>query len=225
MCGRFTLALEHEQLLLQYGFTDVDFTFLPRFNIAPMQESPIVAIDEGKRVLRLMRWGLVPSWSKDETIGSRLINARGETVREKPSFRASFKRRRCLVPATGYYEWKELLESRPTKKVKVPMYFTIRGGESFSFAGLWDSWERFDGKKLATFTIITTEPSPLAAQVHNRMPVILERNAEQLWLEGDDLAAAELIQTYPNDDLGVYEVSKLVNSPRNDSEVCIEKVA
>jgi len=224
MCGRFTLALEHERLLLQYGFIDVDFTFRPRYNIAPMQESPIVAIDEGKRVLQLMRWGLVPSWSKDETIGNRLINARGETVREKPSFRASFKRRRCLVPSTGYYEWKELPESRPTKKIKAPMYFTVNNGEPFSFAGLWDSWERFDGKKLVTFTIITTEPSPLAAKVHNRMPVILARESEHLWLEGDDSTAAELIQSYQNDDLGVYEVSKFVNAPRNDSSECIEPV-
>ena len=125
MCGRYTLALEHERLLLQYGFTDVDFLYRPRYNIAPMQESPIVAIEDGKRVMQLMRWGLVPSWAKDETIASKLINARGETVAEKPSFRTSFKKRRCLVPATGYYEWKVLPESLPTKKLKQPMYFTV----------------------------------------------------------------------------------------------------
>lgn len=225
MCGRFTLALEHERLLLQYGFADVDFSFRPRYNIAPMQASPVVAIDDGRRVMQLMRWGLVPSWSKDETIGNRLINARAETVREKPSFRASFKRRRCLVPATGYFEWKELPGSLPTKKLKAPMYFTIREGEPFSFAGLWDTWERFDGKKLATFTIITTEPNALAAQVHNRMPVILPRSGESTWLEGDDESAASLLRSYPETDLSVYEVSKMVNSPRNDSPECIARVA
>ncbi len=225
MCGRFTLALEHERLLLQYGFADVDFTFRPRYNIAPMQESPVVALDDGRKVLQLMRWGLVPSWSKDETIGNRLINARAETVREKPSFRTSFKRRRCLVPATGYFEWKELPGSLPTKKLKAPMYFTVRDGEPFSFAGLWDTWERFDGKRLSTFTIITTEPNTLAAQVHNRMPVILQRSEESMWLEGDDEAASSLLRPYPETDLSVFEVSKVVNSPRNDSPECIVRVA
>ncbi len=225
MCGRFTLALEHERLLLQYGFLEVDFTFRPRYNIAPTQESPVVAIDEGARVMRLMRWGLVPSWSKDETIGSKLINARGETVREKPSFRTSFRKRRCLVPATGYYEWKELPGSLPTRKLKSPMYFSIRGGEPFAFAGLWDAWERFDGKRLVTFTIITTEPNAFAAEVHNRMPVILRKQDEELWLAGDDEQAAGLLRPYPDNDLSVYEVAKVVNSPGNDTPECIVRVA
>ena len=225
MCGRFTLALEHERLLLQYGFADVDFTFRPRYNVAPMQESPVVAVENGRRIMQLMRWGLVPSWAKDETIGNRLINARAETVREKPSFRASFKRRRCLIPATGYYEWKELPGSLPTKKLKAPMYFMVRDGELFSFAGLWDLWERFDGKKLTTFTIITTEPNALAAQIHNRMPVILNKSDESLWLEGDDESAGSLLRSCPESDLSVYAVSKFVNSPGNDSPECIARVA
>ena len=225
MCGRYTLALEHERLLLQYGFTDVDVLYRPRYNIAPMQESPIVAIEDGKRVMQLMRWGLVPSWAKDETIASKLINARGETVAEKPSFRTSFKKRRCLVPATGYYEWKVLPESLPTKKLKQPMYFTVKKGEPFSFAGLWDSWERFDGKRIVTYTIITTEPNEFAAEVHNRMPVILHKKDEELWLEGDVAEVSGLLKAFPGKDMSVYEVSKLVNSPSNDKPECIAKVA
>lgn len=211
--------------MLQYGFTDIDFLYRPRYNIAPMQESPIVAIEDGRNIMKLMRWGLVPSWSKDETIGNRLINARAETVREKPSFRTAFKRRRCLVPATGYFEWKELPESLPTKKIKVPMYFTVRGGEPFSFAGLWDSWERFDGKRILSFTIITTEPNALAAVIHNRMPVILRRQDESVWLNGNEDELSGLMQSYPDDDLSAYAVSKSVNSPRNDSPECIARVA
>ena len=211
--------------MLQYGFTDIDFLYRPRYNIAPMQESPIVAIEDGRNIMKLMRWGLVPSWSKDETIGNRLINARAETVREKPSFRTAFKRRRCLVPATGYFEWKELPESLPTKKIKVPMYFTVRGGEPFSFAGLWDSWERFDGKRILSFTIITTEPNALAAVIHNRMPVILRRQDESVWLNGNEDELSGLMQSYPDDDLSAYAVSKSVNSPQNDSPECIARVA
>lgn len=225
MCGRYTLALEHERLLLRYGFLDVDFEYRPRYNIAPTQVSPIVAVDDGKRVMRVMRWGLVPSWAKDETIGNKMINARAETVREKPSFRTSFKKRRCLVPATGYYEWKELQSSLPSKKIKLPMYFTIRDGEPFSFAGLWDSWERFDGKRIVSFTIITTEPNSFAADIHNRMPVILRRQDEELWLGGDEEEVAGLLCPYPDTDLSVYEVSKLVNSPGNESPECIARVA
>jgi len=228
MCGRFTLALEHEQLLMRYGFSPFELEYSPRYNIAPMQQSPIVAVMGAKETLSFMRWGLVPSWAKDEKMAARMINARSETVAEKPSFRKPFKTQRCLVPATGYYEWKELPESRPMKKVKVPMYFTINDSEPFSFAGLWDRWKRFDGKEVISFTIITTEPNELSAPIHNRMPVILKPEDEDSWLDPanqENEKLVSMLRPYEGDDLNVFPVSKYVNSPLNDSPKCIEKVA
>ena len=227
MCGRYTLALEHEQLLLRLGFEPFEFEFHPRYNIAPMQQAPVVAIRDGERALSNMRWGLVPSWAKDEKMAARMINARAETVAQKPSFKRSLRTRRCLVPATGYFEWKELLESRPTRKVKAPMYFAVRGGEPFSFAGLWDHWRRFDGKEVESFAIITTEPNELSRPIHDRMPVILRPEDEAKWLdqENDDIAGlVALLRPYRSDEMAVYEVSAFVNSPRNDSPQCIAPV-
>ncbi len=228
MCGRFTLALEHEALLLRFGFSPFEFDYRPRYNVAPTQDHPVVALINGDKVIRSMRWGLVPHWAKDETIGNRMINARAETVGEKPSFKQPLKSRRCLVPATGYYEWKELPESRPGRKVKAPMYFTLKGGEPFSFAGLWDRWQRFDGKELVTFTIITCEPNEISKPIHNRMPVLLRQEDEETWLDDsnqDIESLVNLLGPYPSDDMDVYEVSKFVNSPKNDTPKCIEWVA
>jgi putative SOS response-associated peptidase YedK len=175
-----------------------------------------------------MRWGLVPSWSKQEKYGYKMINARAETIAEKPSFRRSLQNRRCLVPATGYYEWRELPESRPTKKAKAPMYFTLHGDRPFAFAGLWDVWKRFDGKEIVTFTIITCEPNELVRPIHDRMPVILRPEDESRWLDLATVAPAELtplLNPYPSELMKVYEVSKLVNSPKHDTAACIERVA
>ena len=226
MCGRFTLRSNWAQIAQVFQLERWE-EHRPRYNIAP--ESTIFAVRRnlvsGSNELVPLRWGLIPSWSKDPTIARKLINARGETVAEKPSFRTSFKKRRCLVPATGYYEWKVLPESLPTKKLKQPMYFTVKKGEPFSFAGLWDSWERFDGKRIVTYTIITTEPNEFAAEVHNGMPVILPQKDEELWLEGDVAEVSGLLKAFPGKDMSVYEVSKLVNSPSNDTPDCIAKVA
>lgn len=227
MCGRFALYYALGELLQRYGLNLPQFSLSARYNIAPMQPSPVVAVVDDKKNLGYMRWGLVPAWAKDEKMAARMINARSETVAEKPSFRKPFKSQRCLVPATGYYEWKELPESRPTKKVKVPMYFTINDGELFSFAGLWDRWQRFDGKEVISFTIITTEPNDLSAPIHNRMPVILNQEDEESWLDPtneDTEQLTAMLRPYDSDKMSVYPVSKFVNSPRNDSPKCIEKL-
>ena len=224
MCGRYAMTLLPEELMGRFGL-EADFSYTPRYNIAPSQENPVVAIMENKRVIKLMRWGLVPSWAKDEQMGNRMINARAETVSEKPSFKRSLKTKRCLIPASGYYEWKELPESRPTKKVKVPMYFRLKNDKPFAFAGLWDKWGRFDGKEVISYTIITTEPNSISEPIHNRMPVILREEDEALWLDHtitDTEKLLSMLKPYPSDEMEVYEVSKLVNSPRNDLPDCIK---
>jgi putative SOS response-associated peptidase YedK len=228
MCGRFTQALEHEALQLRFGFEPYEFTYRPRYNIAPMQDVAVIATEGDSRVLRQMRWGLVPSWSKQEKYGYKMINARAETVAEKPSFKRSLMSKRCLVPASGYFEWRELPESRPTKKVKVPMYFSLRGGEPFAFAGLWDVWRRFDDKVIVSFTIITCAANEMAAPIHDRMPVMLHPEDEVRWLDPtiqDASLLTPLLRPYPSEEMDVHEVSKLVNSPRNDSPDCIRPVA
>ena len=169
-----------------------------------------------------MRWGLVPSWAKDPKIGNRMINARSETVTEKPSFRTSFKRRRCLIPADGFYEWKR------EGKAKKPMLITANPGGLFAFAGLWETWKQPDGSWLLTCAIITTSANEFMKSIHDRMPVILPREAEASWLdpeEQDTAMLSELLLPYDSDRMEGYEVSTLVNSPRNNFPEVIEPVA
>jgi putative SOS response-associated peptidase YedK len=167
----------------------------------------------------MLRWGLVPSWADDPGIGARMINARSETAPEKPSFRSAFRRRRCLIPVDGFYEWKRENGS------KQPYYFRIDGGRPFAFAGLWESWNK-DGE-IRSCTILTTTANDLVEEIHERMPVILPRDRYDAWLdpeaEGEELAA--LLVPYPGDDLEAYPVSRFVNSPGNDDPRCIEPAA
>lgn len=191
----------------------------PRYNIAPTQLAPVVRLVSAatKRELVSLRWGLVPPWAKDRSIGARLINARGDTVHEKPSFRAAFRQRRCLVVADGFYEW------RAEGKVKQPMRVTLKDGGPFAFAGLWERYEKGPEGPLESFAIITTDAAALIAPIHDRMPVMLDAADHESWLDPaappDRLSA--LLQPFPSERLHVYAVSPRVNAVRNDDEACV----
>jgi len=220
MCGRYTLKSTVRQIEAGLGFDCTEVDLRPRFNIAPSQHVAVVP-NAGERRLRQFRWGLVPSWAKDLSIGNRLINARAETAAEKPSYRNAFKRRRCLVIADGFYEWKREGQG------KTPMYIRMRDGRPFAFAGLWESWRPAGGEELRSCTILTTTPNRLLAPIHDRMPVILPRECYDRWLNpaADDPAALrELLRPSDPDALEAYAVSSLVNSPANDRPQCIEQV-
>jgi putative SOS response-associated peptidase YedK len=187
----------------------------PRYNIAPSQEAPVV-VDEGGRALRLFRWGLIPAWAKDAAIGSKLINARCETVPDMPSFREPFKKRRCLVVADGFYEWAG----------GKPMRVVLRSHRSFAMAGIYDVWRDPGGREVRSFAIITTEAAGALRAIHDRMPVILDSGAEEPWLdaEADAKDLRRLLVPCNDELLDAYEVSNLVNAPGNDVAGCIEKV-
>ncbi len=214
MCGRFTLTVNPREL--EDAFKDFTFPdrFAPRFNIAPTQ--PVLAIpNDAKKRADLLLWGLIPSWAKDPSIANKLINARGETLAEKPSFRGGFKYKRCLILADGFYEWK----AHPGTKIKTPYFIHMKDRTPFAFAGLWDEWQAPDGGTLRTCTIITTEPNELIKSLHNRMPVILHPKDYMEWLEPAPRAPdslLHLVKSFPPDNMSAYPVSTLVNSPGND---------
>ncbi|MEM8964154.1 MAG: SOS response-associated peptidase [Acidobacteriota bacterium] len=220
MCGRYTLSTDPGELLTELGVEPE--AIQPRFNIAPTQSLPVVrATKSGDgRELAYLRWGLVPSWAKDEKIGNRMINARSETAAEKPSFRSAMKRRRCLIPTDGFYEWKK------EGSVKQPYHIHRADRRPFVFAGLWERWSRGE-QPLDTFTILTTSPNPFMASLHDRMPVILPTETWNRWLdpaiEGKDLG--DLLVPYPGDDFAATKVSRMVNSPANDRPACIDAIA
>lgn len=220
MCGRFTLTVDANTIQQAFpGLTLPSNQFSPRYNIAPSQPIAVVPND-GKNQLDFFIWGLIPSWAKDPKIGNRLINARGETLAEKPSFRAAYKRRRCLVLADGFYEWVKT----PGEKAKTPHYIQLESKEPFALAGLWEIWHAPDGSILKTANIITTQPNPMVAKLHNRMPVILPPEAYQPWLDPEEKNADQLdhfLKPYPAEDMLHYAVSRTVNSPSNDSPECI----
>ncbi|HEY0736836.1 MAG TPA: SOS response-associated peptidase [Herpetosiphonaceae bacterium] len=197
MCGRYTSdGLDVAKVAERFDAQKTLEEFAPNHNIKPTQAAPIVVEKDGEREIQLMQWGLIPFWAKDPKIGSKMFNARSETVGEKPAFKSSFKRKRCLVPATGFYEWKA--EGRG----KVPYLFTVGDHEVFGFAGLYDSWKAPSGEVLYTYTIITTRPNDLVAQAHDRMPVILPRDQEQAWLDTsveDPFFLQSLLEPYPAD--------------------------
>ncbi|SHF41213.1 Putative SOS response-associated peptidase YedK [Desulfofundulus australicus DSM 11792] len=210
ICGRFTLTAAPEKISEAFN-VPFDIPYSPRYNIAPGQEVPVVVEENSRRLLKVMRWGLIPRWAKDASPGSRLINARAETVMAKPSFRNSFRcRRRCLVPADGFYEWKR------EGKRSTPYRIVLPGKEVFALAGLWDRWDSPAGS-VFSFTIITTEASEAMKEIHGRMPVILTEEREYIeWLQaGDPRTLQGILRPYEGE-LHIYPVSKLVNSPRND---------
>ena len=200
---------------------DASLNLQPRFNIAPTQMAPVVRRSDDGRQMYMLRWGLIPSWSKDKNIASKLINARGETVAQKPSFRDAYKKRRCLVPVDGFYEW------RKEGEAKQPYRIGFRGGTPFVFAGLWESWTVPDGQEdagdvIETYAIVTTEANPKIAPIHHRMPVIVDPSDYDLWLNGAPDDAANVIRAFPPEEMAFYRVSTRVNNVRNDDESCIE---
>jgi len=222
MCGRFTLAIDLDTLIDAFPEFKPPATLQPRYNIAPTQ--PIAAIaNDGQQQVTFFHWGLVPSWAKDRTIGARMINARAETLAEKPAFRAAYRRRRCLILADGFYEWRK----EPGSKRKTPFYIHMASGAPFAFAGLWELW-RPDESPLYSCTIITTEPNALVAPIHNRMPVILPTAAYDDWLdpaERNPAGLQKLLQPYPTSEMAATPVSTLVNNPANETPDCIQPTA
>lgn len=219
MCGRYTLTLDPAELMDRFQLTSADVVVAPRYNIAPTQDVAVI-LDESPRTLSAARWGLIPAWSKDPAIGSRMINARAETLDEKPSFRGLLKKRRCLIPADGFYEWRKNADDS-----KTPLRITLASGGAFALAGLWDVWKTPQGEWLRTCTIITTEPNALMAPIHNRMPAVLTREAEAEWLNkaNDDPGYLKsLLAPYPAEAMRAYEVSRRVNSVRNEEPGVIE---
>jgi len=214
MCGRFTLTVNPAEL--QQAFENYTFpaTFAPRFNIAPTQ--PILAIPNDDRFKAdFFIWGLIPMWAKDPSIGSRMINARAETLAEKPAFRGSLKHKRCLILADGFYEWK----TGPNGKTKTPYFIHMNDRKPFAFAGLWDSWNSPDGSQVKSCTIITTEPNDLMSLIHNRMPAILHPRDYSKWLDPaaqTPESLQPLIKPFSADAMSAYPVSALVNKPAND---------
>lgn len=217
MCGRYTLTVDQEALQVALGVEGLVHP-RPRYNVAPTQEVPVVVAPEGEARGAVLRWGLVPSWAKDPSIGNRMINARSETAHEKPSFRAPFRRSRCLVPADGFFEW------RREGSGKVPFWIHMEDRAPFTMAGLWDRWRDPEGGERATFTILTTEPNELLRPIHDRMPVIVAPGDRRRWLDpGAGVPALrELLGPHPAEPMAVREVSTRVNSPRNDDPSCIE---
>jgi len=221
MCGRYALTdlkalLKNDRFQLEMFPPNLS----PRYNIAPSQSVPAI-LDQAPRQLQLVRWGLIPSWAKDPTIGFRMINARAETVADKPAFRRPLQRQRCLIPADGFYEWQRL----GTRKV--PHWITLTSGEVFAFAGLWDSWmDPKTNTAMTSCTIITTTPNKLLAPIHDRMPVILPRESEAAWLS-DGLSpeqACALLKPYSAAEMKASPVATLVNSPSNDTPDVLKAV-
>jgi putative SOS response-associated peptidase YedK len=218
MCGRFTLTVSPEKLQEKFGLKEPPPTELaPRFNIAPSQAVAIVPNQE-ERALEIVQWGLIPSWAKDPKIGNRMINARAETLAEKPAFRAALKRRRCLVVADGFYEWKK------DGTRKVPMYIQLKDEEPFGFAGLWEVWHDPEGSEVKTCTIITTSANALVAGIHDRMPVILPPEAYDRWLDPREVpadATVPLLKPFDASRMKAVPVSTRVNNPAFEGPECV----
>jgi putative SOS response-associated peptidase YedK len=215
MCGRFTLTVDADSIQTYFPWLEeIPPQIVPRFNIAPTQPIAVVPND-GRKAVDHFVWGLIPFWAKDPSIGSRMINARSETLAEKNSFKNPYKRRRCLVLADGFYEWAKV----PGQKTKQPYYFRMEDGTPFAFAGLWEEWQSKEGSQLKSATIITTEPNPLVGKVHARMPVILHPDDYPLWLATGEKRPDELqhiLTAYPAEEMITYPVSTSVNSPANE---------
>lgn len=230
MCGRYSLKADPRRVADHFALATVPL-FTPRYNIAPTQSVPVVRVDDsGQRRLDMLRWGLIPSWAKDPSIGNRMINARVESVRQRPAFRAlmdgvqgNFRgARRCLVPADGFFEWEK---TRPRRQ---PYYFRLRTQDLFGMAGLWDRWVDEEGRVVESFTILTTDANELVRKCHNRMPVILRPDDYSRWLDpavtGED-ARNTLNRPVDCESLQSWPVSTLVNNPQHDSPDCISPIS
>ncbi|MCL4743210.1 MAG: SOS response-associated peptidase [Phycisphaerales bacterium] len=221
MCGRYTYLFKWKQLhrlmeLLSWPVEELS----PRYNVAPTQPAPVVRLGEGGRIGAMLRWGLVPSWADDPSIGGRMINARAETAAQKPAFRSAFARRRCLVPISGFYEWRAV-EGR---KAKQPYWIGRADREPFALAGLWERWEK-RGEPVETFTILTTAANDLLRPIHDRMPAVVERDDYGVWLgerDADPAALTSLLDSRPWEGFEAVAIGTRVNSPRNDDPAVLE---
>jgi putative SOS response-associated peptidase YedK len=219
MCGRYRLS-RRKQLVEEYFDTASDEPeWTPRYNIAPSQPVPVIRQNpkEPRRELSLMRWGLIPSWAKDASVAGQMINARSETAATKPLFRDPLTNRRCLIPADGFYEWLR------TGKVKQPYCFEVNDGELFAFAGIWDHWRDTNNNIVETFSILTTSPNAVTSAVHDRMPVILDPDSYDIWLDPgmrDLTTASELLKPYDAHLMRCYPISTRINRVANDDEGC-----
>jgi putative SOS response-associated peptidase YedK len=223
MCGRFTLTVSADTIADFFGLAEVP-VLSPRYNVAPTQS--VLAVRhisaEAEREAVLLRWGLVPSWAKDARIGNQLLNARCETAAEKPAFRTALRRRRCLIPADGFYEWQR------QDGGKQPFCFRMKDDRLFAFAGLWEHWQDPNGDVLETCTILTTEPNDLARPIHDRMPVILPTVSFAEWLDPriqDSARVSPLLRPFPAEQMRVYPVSSWVNNPRHEDSRCMAALA
>jgi putative SOS response-associated peptidase YedK len=224
MCGRYTITVEEEMLFARFKVKEYGGQYSPRYNVAPTQNNPVVLVnEENKRIMTQMRWGLIPFWSKEESIGNKMINARIETINQKPSFKTAFMKRRCLVPADGYYEWKKLR----TSGKRPPFRIVLKSRELFVFAGLWDAWKNEEGDIISSYTIITTEADDLVGQIHPRMPIILRPENEDKWIDPNtrDLKTLMgLLKPHPSDLMEMYEVSPIVGRANIDMAELIQPV-
>lgn len=221
MCGRFTLSQPIDEVASAFNLAQIP-PLEPRYNIAPTQQVPsILSTPGGEKQLQMLRWGLIPAWAKDPAIGAKLINARAETVSEKPSFKSAFKRRRCLIIADGFYEWQRL------DGKKQPYYFRLQSGQPFAFAALWEQWRSPDNQAISSTTILTTEANDLLRPIHDRMPVILDSDKYELWLD-PIVEKPEILQPllhpYQADLMTSYAVSTKVNNPKNNTAECINSL-
>lgn len=219
MCGRFAFFLDVAALKEGFPWLALPESLQPNYNIAPTTLVPVVAND-ARKILQFFRWGLVPPWAKDPSIGNRMINARSETLAEKPSFRQAFRRRRCLILAAGFFEWRKEPSGR-----KTPLFIRLKSELPFAFAGLWERWRPKDGgEELLTCTIVTCEPNSFIQEFHHRMPVILPPEAHEAWLDPEERNPEELqhlLAPFPSEQMEAYPVSTLVNNPRNNSPQCV----
>jgi putative SOS response-associated peptidase YedK len=223
MCGRYRLSRRKQLVEEYFDSPSEEQDWVPRYNISPTQPVPVIRQNpkEPVRELSLMKWGLIPSWAKDSSVAASMINARSETVHEKPAFRDALKSRRCLIPADGFYEWVR------TAKAKQPYCFEVNGGELFAFAGLWDGWKDPNGNWLKTCSILTTTPNAVTSAVHDRMPVILNPDDYDLWLDpgmNNMQVVSELLKPYDARFMRCYPVSTRVNSVSNDDLECSRPV-
>ena len=222
MCGRYSLTTGMHGLDERFTFRGEGLSFEPRYNIAPTQ-SVLAVVNDGKSNRpEMMRWGLIPFWAKDVKISNRMINARSETVPTSSAFKRPFQKKRRLVIADGFYEWKKV------RKQRIPMYVALKGGEPFGFAGLWESWKSPDGEWIQSCTIITTTPNTLVEPIHDRMPVILPQEAEHIWLNPtieEPEVLTSLLIPFPGEAMEAYEVSPVVNSVRNEGPECIVRLS
>lgn len=218
MCGRFVLFASPAMLQAEFELAAPPAGLTPRYNIAPTQSVAVIP-NKGERTIEMFTWGLIPSWAKDPSIGSRMINARAETLAEKPAFRAAFRKRRCLIVANGFYEWKK------EGTGKTPMFIRLASQRPFAFAGLWEYWQPPGAGPVLSCTIITTDANALVSPIHDRMPVILPASAYDLWLDPEPrepTGLMALLHPFEDEPMEAIAVSRLVNSPANDGEVLIE---